>query len=126
VNSFIQSALKTFEIEEKAVRSTLEKLDHDAFESACKLIMNSSGRVIVTGVGKSGHIANKIASTLASTGTPAFFLHPSEAAHGDVGMVKKDDVLIVLSKSGVSDEVLIVLPSLRAIGVPIITITSEP
>jgi len=125
MNSFIQSALKTFEIEERAIQSTLEKLDYNAFESACNLILNSSGRVIVTGVGKSGHIANKIASTLASTGTPAFFLHPSEAAHGDVGMVQRDDVLIVLSKSGVSDEVLIVLPSLRAIGVPIIAITCE-
>ena len=74
MGSFIKSAHRTFEIESKAIRSSLDKLDEKAFEQACKLVLNASGRVIVTGVGKSGHIANKIASTLASTGTPAFFL----------------------------------------------------
>ena len=123
MGSFIKSAHRTFEIESKAIRSSLDKLDEKAFEQACKLVLDASGRVIVTGVGKSGHIANKIASTLASTGTPAFFLHPAEAAHGDVGMVKKEDVIIVLSKSGASDELLILLPSLRRIGVPIVAIT---
>jgi arabinose-5-phosphate isomerase len=126
MESFIASARRTFEIEAKAIRSTLEQLDAKAFEQACKLVLNSTGRVIVTGVGKSGHIANKIASTLASTGTPAFFLHPAEAAHGDVGMVQREDVIIVLSKSGASDELLVLVPSLRRIGVPIIAMTCVP
>lgn len=123
MGSFIKSAHRTFEIESKAIRSSLDKLDEKAFDKTCTLVMNSSGRVIVTGVGKSGHIANKMASTLASTGTPAFFLHPAEAAHGDVGMVQKEDVIIVLSKSGASDELLVLVPSLRRIGVPIVAIT---
>ncbi|MFI5200919.1 MAG: SIS domain-containing protein [Candidatus Kapaibacterium sp.] len=126
MNSFSTSARKTFEIEERSVRATGANLDPVAFERACQLILQSTGRVIVTGVGKSGHIANKIASTLASTGTPAFFLHPGEAAHGDVGMVQHEDVVIVLSKSGVSDELLALYPSLRRIGVPIIAITCAP
>jgi arabinose-5-phosphate isomerase len=121
--SYLDRAQKTFEIEERAVHSTATNLDPIGFERACELILNSTGRVIVTGVGKSGHIANKIASTLASTGTPAFFLHPGEAAHGDVGMVQGEDVIIVLSKSGVSDELLALYPLLRRIGVPIIAIT---
>jgi arabinose-5-phosphate isomerase len=123
MDSFFKSARRTFEIEARAIQLNLKKLDAKTFEQACKLVMNSSGRVIVTGVGKSGHIANKIASTLASTGTPAFFLHPAEAAHGDVGMVQREDVIIVLSKSGASDELLVLLPSLRRIGAPIIAIT---
>src|ERR1035437_4343978 len=118
MDTFIASAHRTFEIEAKAIRSSLEKLDAAAFEQACSLVLHSPGRVIVTGVGKSGHIANKLASTLASTGTPAFFLHPAEAAHGDVGMVQREDVIIVLSKSGASDELLVLVPSLRRIGVP--------
>jgi arabinose-5-phosphate isomerase len=123
MDSYFKSAQRTFEIEAKAIQLNLKKLDRSAFDEACTLVMNSSGRVIVTGVGKSGHIANKIASTLASTGTPAFFLHPAEAAHGDVGMVQREDVIIVLSKSGASDELLVLVPSLRRIGVPIVAIT---
>jgi len=123
MDSFLTSAKKTFELESRAVQATEAHLDARAFEQACSIILRATGRVIVTGVGKSGHIANKIASTLASTGTPAFFLHPAEAAHGDVGMVQRDDTVIVLSKSGASDELLILLPSLRRIGVPIIAIT---
>ena len=126
MHDFIQSALRTFEVEEKALRATAANMDRDSFERACQLLLDTKGRVIVTGVGKSGHVANKIASTLASTGTPAFFLHPSEAAHGDVGMVQSDDVLIMLSKSGSSDELFVLLPSLKSIGVPIIAITCAP
>ncbi len=122
-SSHIERARHAFEVEEHAVHLTGERLDPVAFHQACELLLQSSGRVIVTGVGKSGHIANKLASTLASTGTPAFFLHPAEAAHGDVGMVQREDVVIVLSKSGMSDELLTLLPSLRRIGVPIIAIT---
>jgi arabinose-5-phosphate isomerase len=124
--NFLASARRTFEIETRAVRSTIERLDAPAFEMACGLLLNARGRVIVTGIGKSGHVANKIASTLASTGTPAFFLHPSEALHGDVGMVREEDVVIVLSKSGASDELLVLLSSLRQIGVPIVAITCVP
>ena len=124
--SHLEHAHRTFEIEMHAVRQTGEQLDAAAFNKACEIILHRAGRVIVTGVGKSGHIANKIASTLASTGTPAFFLHPSEAAHGDVGMVQPEDVVIVLSKSGVSDELLALYPLLRNIGVPIIAITCAP
>ena len=102
----------------------MEKLDHAEFKRACDLLLATKGKVIVTGVGKSGHIANKIASTLASTGTPAFFLHPAEAMHGDVGMVQREDVVIILSKSGASDELLMLLPSLHRIGVKIIAMTS--
>ncbi len=123
MESFTQSARRTFEIEARAVRMTLETLDASAFDATCSLILRATGRVIVTGVGKSGHIANKIASTLASTGTPAFFLHPAEALHGDVGMVRREDVVIVLSKSGASDELLVLVPSLRRIGVPIVAMT---
>jgi arabinose-5-phosphate isomerase len=126
MDSFIKSAQRTFEIEAKAIGLSLKNLDAAAFERACTLVLNAAGRVIVTGVGKSGHIANKIASTLASTGTPAFFLHPAEAAHGDVGMVQREDVIIVLSKSGASDELLVLVPSLRRIGVPIVAITFAP
>ncbi|SRR5579883_848655 len=126
MSDVIQSAQKTFEVEQRAIRATIDKLDETAFERASSLLLRSTGRIIITGIGKSGHIANKIASTLASTGTPAFFLHPAEAAHGDVGMVQKEDVVIVLSKSGASDELLILLPALRRIGVPIVAITCSP
>src|ERR1051325_11216188 len=123
MSDLIQSARRAFELEEKALQATAAKLDERAFMDACTLILNSSGRVIVTGVGKSGHIAHKIASTMTSTGTPAFFLHPAEAAHGDMGLVQRGDVAIVLSKSGASDELLILLPGLLRTGVPIIAMT---
>src|ERR1035437_7195310 len=100
MTDFAHIAARTFEIEQRAISATMEKLDHEAFSHACELLLSCKGRVIVTGVGKSGHIAHKIASTLASTGTPAYFLHPAEAMHGDVGVVQKDDVVIILSKSG--------------------------
>ncbi|MDP4200847.1 MAG: KpsF/GutQ family sugar-phosphate isomerase [Bacteroidota bacterium] len=120
---FSKSAARTFEIEERALHATGSSLDGAAFSHACELLINTKGRVIVTGVGKSGHIANKIASTLTSTGTPAFFLHPAEAAHGDVGLVQPGDIAIILSKSGASDELLMLLPALDRIHVAIIAIT---
>ncbi len=122
-SDFIGSARRTFQIEANALSATLESLDHDAFAKACELILATKGRVIVTGVGKSGHIANKIASTLSSTGTPAFFLHAAEASHGDMGIVQEDDVMIMLSKSGSSEELFAMLPALTRIRVPIIAIT---
>jgi arabinose-5-phosphate isomerase len=123
MSEYVSSARKAFATELRAVQATIDKLDAKQFDQACELLLSTKGRVIVTGVGKSGHIANKIASTLASTGTPAFFIHPAEAAHGDVGMVQPDDVVIILSKSGASDELLVLLPSLRRIGVRIVAIT---
>ena len=126
MHDFVKSALRTFDVEDKALLATAAKLDRESFTRACTLLLEAKGRVIVTGVGKSGHVANKIASTLTSTGTPAFFLHPSEAAHGDVGMVQTHDVLIMLSKSGSSDELFVLLPALKSIGVPIVAITCVP
>lgn len=124
VTDYIQSAKETFEIEERAIRETRSQLSDNEFVKACELLLATTGRVVVTGIGKSGHIARKIASTLSSTGTPAIFLHPAEAAHGDMGMVRRDDAVLVLSKSGESDELSNILPALQEIGVPIIAITA--
>lgn len=104
----------------------LPALLDEQFDQACELILACKGRVIVTGMGKSGHIGNKIAATLASTGTPAFFVHPGEASHGDLGMILATDVVIALSNSGSSDEILTILPTLRRLQIPIIAITSNP
>ena len=97
-----------------------------AYEKAVLLIYACPGKVILTGIGKSGIVAQKIASTLVSTGTPAMFLHPSEAAHGDIGIAHKDDVLLAITKSGESDELIALLPSIRQIGVRLISITAAP
>lgn len=95
------------------------------FVQACVYILECKGRVVVLGMGKSGHIGNKIAATLASTGTPAFFVHPSEAGHGDFGMIKDDDVIIALSNSGETDEMMILLPVIKRLGVPLIAMTGN-
>ncbi len=121
-------AKETLNIEADAVRTLALKLG-DAFLAAHKLLFDvaaKKGRVVVTGMGKSGHIGGKIASTLASTGTPAFFMHPGEASHGDLGMITKDDVVIAISNSGESDEILKLLPQLKRRGTPIIAITGRP
>lgn len=110
--------------EVEALKALPSRLDDD-FIHACQAILNCRGRVIVSGMGKSGHIANKIAATLASTGTPAFFLHPGEASHGDLGMIVKGDVTILLSNSGSSDEVLSILPMIRRLDVCIIAMTGN-
>jgi arabinose-5-phosphate isomerase len=123
--NYIDIARRTFEIEQQAIASTWEALDVRAFVRACDILLKCNGRVIVTGMGKSGHIARKIASTLSSTGTPALFLHPTEAAHGDMGMLKPEDVVIMLSKSGESEELASILPTLHDHNVPIIAITAE-
>jgi arabinose-5-phosphate isomerase len=120
---YLASARRTFDLESAAIRATFDHLDPAAFTKACDLLLSTTGRVVVSGVGKSGHVANKIASTLSSTGTPAFFLHPSEAAHGDMGMIRSEDVMIMLSKSGASDELFMLLPALLRIGIPIVAIT---
>ncbi|WP_308872929.1 KpsF/GutQ family sugar-phosphate isomerase [Thiothrix subterranea] len=108
-----------------ALTALPSRLDDD-FLHACEAILACQGRVIVTGMGKSGHIGNKIAATLASTGTPAFFLHPGEASHGDLGMIVNGDVIIALSNSGTSAEILAILPVIRRLDVCIIAMTGNP
>lgn len=121
---FIKSASRTIEIEAAAVASLSQQLDHH-FSCACDLILACKGRVIVTGMGKSGHIGRKIAATLASTGTPAFFVHPAEASHGDMGMFTADDVVIALSNSGSTAEIVTLLPLIKRLGSPLISITGK-
>ncbi len=118
-------AREVLEIEAKAVSDLIGRLDH-RFAQAVELILNSRGRVVVSGIGKSGHIARKIASTLASTGTPAFFVHPTEASHGDLGMVAREDVLIALSNSGESEELMAIVPLLKRQGAKLIVMTGNP
>jgi arabinose-5-phosphate isomerase len=121
----IQLARRVLSIEAEAVAALAERID-GAFLRALELILHCRGRVIVCGVGKSGHIARKIAATLASTGTPAYFVHAAEASHGDLGMITRDDVLIGLSYSGESEELLAILPSVKRQGGKIIAMTGNP
>ena len=123
-NSFIETALRTISLEQDAVVTLKTRID-DNFSKACSLILDCSGRIIVMGMGKSGHIANKIAATLASTGTPAHFVHPAEASHGDIGMITAADVVLALSNSGTTEELLSILPVLKRKGVPLITMTGN-
>lgn len=123
-NSFIETALRTISLEQDAVVALKTRID-DNFSKACSLILDCSGRIIVMGMGKSGHIANKIAATLASTGTPAHFVHPAEASHGDIGMITAADVVLALSNSGTTEELLSILPVLKRKGVPLITMTGN-
>jgi arabinose-5-phosphate isomerase len=118
-------ARRVLEQEAQAVANLTARLGPE-FERAAELILTCKGRVVVTGIGKSGHIARKLAATLASTGTPAFFMHAAEALHGDSGMVTAGDVVMVLSHSGASDEIIDLLVVLREIGAPIIAMTSRP
>lgn len=118
-------AREVLNIEADALRSMAQRLE-DSFLAAVELVLACTGRIIVTGIGKSGHIGCKIAATLASTGTPSFFMHPAEAAHGDLGMVTTSDVILALSNSGESDEVIALLPALKRKGIPIIAMTGRP
>lgn len=120
-----QMALAVIETEVKAVSALSDRIDA-SFMNACEAILACKGRVVVIGVGKSGHIGSKIAATLASTGTPAFFVHPAEASHGDLGMIQPDDVVLALSNSGETDEVNTILPPLKRIGVTLIAMTGNP
>jgi arabinose-5-phosphate isomerase len=123
--SYIESAKRTIGAERDAVNGMLSKLDNTAFNKACELMINCKGRIVVSGMGKSGHIGNKIAATLASTGTPSFFVHPGEAAHGDMGMITADDVVIALSNSGESSEVTTLIPLIKRLHVPLIAMTGN-
>lgn len=124
-DNILNIAKKVLEIEAKAVSSLIEKLNN-SFEDAVNIIFNCKGRVVVTGMGKSGLIGKKIAATLASTGTPAFFLHPAEAGHGDLGMVTSRDVILALSNSGETDEIVSLIPYLKRFNVTIIALTGNP
>ena len=117
--------LAVIQVEAQAISALAEQIN-DQFIAACKLLYNCSGRVVVIGMGKSGHIAGKIAATLASTGTPAFFVHPGEASHGDLGMITKQDVVLALSNSGETEEILKILPIIKRLGVPLIAMTGNP
>jgi arabinose-5-phosphate isomerase len=120
-------ARETLDIEGEAIRKLNARLDaDDSLPRAVALMLGCRGRVVVSGIGKSGHIARKIAATLASTGTPALFLHPAEAAHGDLGMVTAQDVLVAISYSGESDELAVVIPAVKRMGVPVIGISGRP
>jgi len=115
---------RVLEIEAAAVASLAPRLD-ERFDRACQLCLECRGRVIVTGMGKSGHIAGKVAATLASTGTPAFFVHPGEASHGDLGMITGIDILIAISNSGETPELLTILPLVKRLGIAMITLTGN-
>ena len=110
---------------EQAALETLKPFINDNFQQACQLILECKGRVVVMGMGKSGHIGNKIAATLASTGTPSFFVHPAEASHGDLGMITANDVVIAISNSGEAHEILSILPVLKRLHIPLISITAN-
>jgi arabinose-5-phosphate isomerase len=113
------------EIESRAVNDLIARLD-SAFADACRLCLETEGRVVVTGMGKSGHIGGKIAATLASTGTPSFFMHPAEASHGDLGMITAHDLLLAVSYSGETDEVVTILPLVKRMGAKLISMTGKP
>jgi arabinose-5-phosphate isomerase len=121
----IQSAKRTIQLEAQAVEGLLPRID-EHFVRACELILACSGRVVVVGMGKSGHIGNKIAATLASTGTTSFFVHPAEASHGDMGMITRDDLVLALSNSGTTNEILTLLPLIKRLGITLISMTGNP
>ena len=118
------SGVSVIETEARALSSLVERVD-DRFAAACRLMLACRGRVVVTGMGKSGHVARKIAATLASAGTPAFFVHPGEASHGDLGMITESDMVIALSNSGETDEILTILPIIKRLGTPFVTLTGN-
>jgi len=124
-HSYIELGVAVLKTESEAISALIERLDQ-SFHQACDMILDCEGRIVVTGMGKSGHISNKIAATLASTGTPAFFMHPGEASHGDLGMITADDLVIALSNSGETSEVTLLLPLLKRLGIPLIALTGKP
>jgi arabinose-5-phosphate isomerase len=123
-NVLIAAGRRAISIESRAIAALQERID-EAFARACDCCLAARGRVVVSGLGKSGHIANKIAATLASTGTPAFFLHAAEASHGDLGMITAGDVVLAVSRSGETPELLALLPHLRRLATPVIAITGN-
>ncbi len=122
--SYIATAQRVIETETQALQEQLAHLD-EQFTQACELMEQCSGRIIVVGIGKSGHIGNKIAATLASTGTPAFFVHPGEASHGDLGMITAQDVVLLISNSGETHEIVSIIPVIKRIGAALIAMTGS-
>ena len=121
----IENAINTIDCEINALNELKDSLDSSLIK-ALDIIENATGRVIITGMGKSGHIAKKIAASLASTGTPSFFIHPAEASHGDLGMISEDDVVIAISNSGESRELIDILNYTKRFGIKLISITKNP
>ena len=124
MTDFIQSGQRTIQMETDAVKELSSRIGL-SFVTACETILSCRGRVVVIGMGKSGHIGNKIAATLASTGTPAFFVHPGEASHGDLGMITKSDVVIAISNSGNTSEIVTLIPLIVRLGIPLISMTGD-
>ena len=124
-SALLKLATAVIHTEIDALRGLLPRIGDD-FARACEIILERSGRVIVTGMGKSGHVGHKIASTLASAGTPSFFVHPGEASHGDLGMITGEDTVVALSNSGETAEILTIVPLIKRIGVPLIALTGNP
>lgn len=122
--NFCKLGLAVIETEAQAVFELTQRIDEN-FEKACKLLLDCKGRVVVTGMGKSGHIGHKIAATFSSTGTPAFFMHPGEASHGDLGMITRQDTVLAISNSGFTNEIVTLLPLLKRLEVPLITLTGN-
>ncbi|OQW93535.1 MAG: D-arabinose 5-phosphate isomerase, partial [Beggiatoa sp. IS2] len=116
--------LAVIRTEAEAIATLSERIDA-TFEKACQYMLQCDGRIVVMGMGKSGHIGNKIAATLASTGSPAFFVHPGEASHGDLGMITQKDVVLALSNSGETEEILVILPLIKRLGIPLISLTGN-
>ncbi|MGA8203423.1 MAG: KpsF/GutQ family sugar-phosphate isomerase [Woeseiaceae bacterium] len=123
-DELLELAREVLEIESRAVDSLRQRLD-DSFVAACRLCLDTPGRVVVMGMGKSGHIGHKIAATLASTGTPAFFVHPAEASHGDLGMITGQDLLLAISNSGETEEIVTILPLVKRMGARLVSITGN-
>ncbi len=123
--NFCKLGLAVIETEAQAVFELTQQID-ERFQAACEQLLACKGRVVVTGMGKSGHIGKKIAATLASTGTPAFFMHPGEANHGDLGMITRQDVLVAISYSGQTNELVTLLPLIKRLEIPLITLTGNP
>ena len=124
-DELLDLARETLAIEARAIERASARLDPQ-FADACRLCMATTGRVVVTGMGKSGHVGSKIAATLASTGTPAFFMHPAEASHGDLGMITGDDLLLAISYSGETAEVVTILPLVKRMGARLVSLTGNP
>ena len=122
--SLCASGVAVIETEARALTSLAARVD-GSFSQACRLMLGCKGRVVVTGMGKSGHVGRKISSTLASAGTPSFFMHPGEASHGDLGMLTPDDVVLAISNSGGTSEIITILPLIKRLGVPLITLTGD-
>lgn len=121
-----QWGTNVIDVERNALDNLYQYVDSSEFASACNLILECTGKVIVMGMGKSGHIGNKISATLASTGTPAFFVHPGEASHGDLGVLSENDIILAISNSGEAGEILTLMPVIKRMGLPIIAVTGKP